>query len=132
MFDGLTKDRLPPTTLGVILNLAIRAEKEVPELRVILLDLASNLPPEIDDVALREEIGAIDETKCVIWLKKFLELRGITTAPEDLVAAVAKMFQTLPAPGQQHRLKKLACEMGRILLTQMTPQASPVGSGGGS
>jgi hypothetical protein len=77
VFDGLNKDGLSTETLGVILNLAIRAELDVPAMRVVLIDLEGNLPPEIDDRALREQIGRIDEEKCLSWLKTVLTLHKV-------------------------------------------------------
>ena len=128
VFDGLSKEGLPTETLGVILNLAKRADDE-PELRVILLGLPGELPPEIDSF-LSEEIGAIDEGKCVTWLTTFLGLRGITPPKADLEAAVAKMFQALPVPGDKDRLRMMASEIWRIALTQITPKEPAAGPGG--
>ena len=131
VFDGLTKVGLPKETLGIILNLAKKAELEVPQLRVVLLGLADKLPPEIDGVALREEIGVIDEAKCVAWLQTVLALRRVTAVTADLQAAVARIFAALPQRGDKLRLEHLAGEMWRLVRTLTTPQPPAPGPGGG-
>jgi len=131
IFDGLTKDGLPPETLGIILNLAKRAELEVPQLRVVLLGLLDKLPPEIDGVALREEIGVIDEAKCVTWLQTVLALRRVAPDTAELQAAVARTFQALPQRGDKQRLEHLAREMWRIVSDLTTPAPPAAGLGAG-
>jgi hypothetical protein len=129
VFDGLARPGVLPETIELVLDIAKRAELEVPELRVILLELPVTLPPEVDSVALREVLHPIDAALCVEWLETVHSLLNVSWGKAELLEEVSKMFKSLPESGDPDRLKTLSREAWKLANRKppVAPAAPQVG-----
>jgi hypothetical protein len=76
VFDDFPEVPLPPETIGFIVRLATYADQELRGLlRVVLVRFPGDLPPDLEDVALREEVLPFSSTDMVGTVMKIAKAR---------------------------------------------------------
>jgi|GEM_PF-4561047 len=88
IFDGFRERTLLPDTKEFIEQLAIQAETNVPQCRVVLLNYKENLPPTISDYVGREEITTIGRDELLDFFEQLNLDHQKKYAPADLTGKV--------------------------------------------
>jgi hypothetical protein len=88
VFDGFREQTLLPETKDWIDELAVQAETNVPQCRVVLLNYTETLPFQISDFISREEIKPIGRDELIEFFKLLNVDYNNKYEPEDLVSKV--------------------------------------------
>lgn len=110
---------LPPETMSFIVRLATYSDQELrPLLRVLLIQFGADLPPELDDVAERDEAVAFTEDDMLSVLRQVRQAHGWSVDDQGLcdemkalngAAALRERFQFL-----KKTIRKLATPAGPV------------------
>jgi hypothetical protein len=88
VFDGFREKTLLPETRDWIDELAVRAETNVPQCRVVLLNYQENLPLQITDYVSREEIKPIGRDELIDFFAQLNKDHKRNYSATDLTSKV--------------------------------------------
>lgn len=124
VFDEFPPEPLPPGTLSFIVRLARFADEELRHLlRIMLVGFPGQLPPSLEDVAVRDEAQPFTATDMFEVMRKIAAARKWDVSDEGLRAKLTE-FEALGPQTLRDRFLFL-----RRMILQLTLATAPMGGG---
>ena len=113
VIDGFNHARLSPSVNDLIKELLGRIRLTLPELRMVLLSYPDNLAPNIEQVALREELSAINERDLIGFFNQIYQETNQTYSPRDIAERIGEVMRAAD-PRSPSYMEMLGVEVAKV------------------
>jgi hypothetical protein len=122
VIDSFNLVLLPTPTVGLLREIAVRINRQLANVRLVLLGYGDTLPSHVSAMIEEEKIAPIGETELIEFFATAFPERNLPVTDETIADAVERVFERID-PRQPDFLIKLP----PVIEDQLQPQTSAAG-----